>query len=84
MRWIDRLNERAELMGRMMETIGALNAAPHGMLAASELRLAAHRCLNCRQAEECLSWLDTHAGGADAAPDLCPNAALFADWKTRL
>lgn len=81
MRWMDRMNERAALMGRMMETIGATDKIPQSLVAESELRQAANRCLCCEKTEECAAWLKSHQDGAQAAPELCPNANLFAAWK---
>ncbi|NBN63788.1 DUF6455 family protein [Pannonibacter tanglangensis] len=82
MSWMDRLNERAELMGRMMRTVGAMQAG-HAATGTSEIRLAASRCMGCDQAEACRHWLDAHPEGADKAPDLCPNQDLFSTWQSR-
>lgn len=82
MSWMDRLNERAELMGRMMRTIGAMQGA-HGHVGASEIRLAASRCMGCDRSDDCRHWLDAHQDGAKAAPELCPNQDLFKTWQSR-
>ncbi len=78
--WMDRLNERAELMGRMLETIDAMKVVPTGLHADRELRSAAIRCINCTETESCRKWLDSHQGGADAPMPECPNAPLFESW----
>jgi len=81
MRWMDRMNERAELMGRMMQTIGAAEKMPQSFIAETELRQAASRCLQCEKTGECASWLHSHQDGAPEAPAICPNAELFSAWK---
>jgi uncharacterized protein DUF6455 len=78
--WMDRLNERAELMGKMLDTIGALDNIPTVMQTDSELRSAAIRCINCRDIETCKTWLKDHPEGAAKAPPHCPNATLFNGW----
>lgn len=80
MNWMDRLNERAELMGKMLDTIGALNDMPTDLRMDSELRSAAVRCINCRDIEACKTWLQDHTHGASKAPSHCPNASLFNSW----
>ena len=82
MSWMDRLNERAELMGRMMRTLGAMQGG-HGLMGASEIRLAAQRCMGCDRAEDCRNWLDEHETGAREAPDLCPNRELLKAWSPK-
>jgi len=78
--WMERLNERADLMGRMLETIGAMNHLPTGVQSGTELRNAAYRCLNCGETETCRRWLQDHPDGADGPLPECPNAALFEAW----
>ncbi|QDG78345.1 hypothetical protein FJ695_22160 [Labrenzia sp. PHM005] len=80
MNWMDRLNERAELMGRMLETIGAMKGLPGEDHADIDLEVAARRCISCEGTEECRHWLDSHSDGADAPLKACPNAALFQSW----
>ncbi|WP_103222323.1 DUF6455 family protein [Roseibium marinum] len=75
-----RLNERAELMGRMLETIGAMKHVPVGMQADQALRSAAYRCIYCTETETCKKWLNDHPEGADKALPNCPNASLFNSW----
>jgi len=78
--WMDRLNERAELMGRMLDTIGAMNHVPTGAHTDAALRSAAYRCINCSETEACRAWLESHPDGADEALPNCPNAPLFNSW----
>lgn len=80
MNWMDRLNERADLMGRMLDTIGAMKQMPVGLHSDAALRSAAHRCINCSETEACRVWLDQHPDGADRPLPECPNAQLFNSW----
>lgn len=81
MRWIDKMNERAALMGRMLETIGAMDNPSSGPALGNELRYAMGNCMGCRQKEACAQWLDRHSEGAAEAPEICPNRPLFNTWK---
>jgi hypothetical protein len=77
---MERLNERADLMGRMLETIGAMKDSPSGTHAGSRLRSAAYRCMNCTETEACRKWLqDPNDRSAQVLPE-CPNAGLFNSW----
>jgi len=80
MNWMDRLNERAELMGRMLDTLGAMKHVPSGPQSGAALRSAAHRCLNCSHTDACRDWLENHPDGAERALPVCPNAQLFNSW----
>ncbi|MCX2723388.1 DUF6455 family protein [Roseibium salinum] len=77
---MNRLNERAELMGRMLETMGAMKHVPSGVQADMAMRSAAFRCISCTQTEACRKWLDSHPEGARKALPQCPNAPLFNSW----
>ncbi|MCA1300409.1 DUF6455 family protein [Stappia indica] len=79
---LQRMDERATLMGRMMRTVGADTGMPADMGLGLALHSAAQKCLGCDRPQECAGWLDAHQNtGADHAPDYCPNADLFADWS---
>ncbi len=80
MNWMDRLNERAELMGQMLDTIGAMKEVPAVVQTDADLRSAVIRCINCRETEACKVWLKDHADGAHHAPKHCPNSTLFNSW----
>ncbi len=80
MNWMDRLNERAGLMGRMLDTIGAMEKIPTGIRSDAELRTAALRCISCGNAEACKKWLEDHSDGAAHPMKNCPNAELFDSW----
>ncbi|WP_417671383.1 DUF6455 family protein [Roseibium sp.] len=80
MRWMDRMNERADLMGRMLETIGALEHMPKGYGSEQDLRSAATRCLCCSHTSECARWLEANCEGATSPMKDCPNADIFSSW----
>ena len=80
MNWMDQLNERANLMGRMLNTIGAMKELPEGGIADVDLETAARRCMSCRETEKCARWLESHPNGSDGPLKECPNAALFRCW----
>lgn len=80
MNWMERLNERADLMGKMLETIGAMKTDRSGMHAGISMRTATLRCLSCRETEACREWLAKRESGSGETPDHCPNAALFRSW----
>ncbi|MBO9418478.1 hypothetical protein J7481_03140 [Labrenzia sp. R4_2] len=80
MNWMDRLNERAELMGRMLDTIGAMKGLPEGVQADVDMETAARRCMSCQETEKCRHWLEHHEDGAKAPLKDCPNAVLFESW----
>lgn len=71
----ERVERQARLMGELMERLsidpGAAAREGRGISFAA----ASRRCLVCRNSEACRGWLD--AGGGDAAPAFCPNAAYF-------
>lgn len=80
MNWMNRLNERAHLMGRMLDTIGAMKGLPEGIGADTDMETAARRCMSCQETEACARWLEENADGANAPFGTCPNAALFDSW----
>ena len=80
MHWVDKLNERANLMGRMLETIGAMDRMPAGQCLGQDLRSAASRCRKCQSTESCKTWLDENKMGATAPMPECPNSELFRSW----
>ncbi|TYC63675.1 hypothetical protein FMN50_04600 [Rhodobacterales bacterium] len=77
---MERLNERAELMGRMLDTIGAMSKVPTDFNSANKVRSAALRCISCQESENCRKWLDDHPDGAERPLAQCPNAELFNSW----
>ncbi|MBA5778023.1 hypothetical protein H2509_12900 [Stappia sp. F7233] len=79
---MDRMSEKASLMGRMITTVGAIDHIPTSQSGDGQLRRAATRCMGCGKPGECAEWLEEHQAGADHAPGFCPNGALFDEWKT--
>ena len=77
---MDRLNERAELMGRMLDTIGAMKNLPAGIHSDAAIRSAAIRCINCGNTGACKTWLKEHPDGAKSPMKGCPNDELFKSW----
>ncbi|MEP3049594.1 DUF6455 family protein [Marinobacter alexandrii] len=77
---MDRLNERATLMGRMLETIGTMKGLSNGELADVDLETAARRCMCCRETEACARWLESNPDSSAGPLTNCPNAALFRSW----
>lgn len=73
---LSRMDDRTELMGRMMRTVGVEQYAATGLALERELRTAFFRCQGCRAADECKVWLDGRDEGA-APPAFCPNAGFF-------
>ncbi len=82
MNWMEQLNQRAHLMGRMLETIGASESITDGSSSVKDLRAAAEKCANCTEADGCAEWLNQHADGSANPYDACPNAALFTRWAS--
>lgn len=75
------LARHAELVHRMAETVGVDLAAARaqGRLSAEGLREAVSACTGCAEPGACGRWLAEHeASGAEAPPDYCENAGLFA------
>jgi len=79
MGFLKRLDDRAGLMNRMAETVGADigDAIIDGRLDAIGVRSALIACAGCGSAEECVHWMDAHPDGAQHAPDYCRNATLL-------
>ncbi|SHM03003.1 DUF6455 family protein [Roseibium suaedae] len=80
MHWVDKMNERANLMGRMLETIGAMERMPTGQCLGHDLRTAVSRCSQCETTEACKTWLDKNKAGATEPMAECPNSELFRRW----
>lgn len=72
-----RIDERAGMMGRMMQVVGVNDFADTGLALENQLRTAFFRCQACRASGECQDWLAGHQEAAEA-PSFCPNADFFA------
>ncbi|MBB3771164.1 hypothetical protein FHS55_001763 [Angulomicrobium tetraedrale] len=77
---VDTIDERLALFRHMMEHAGLTPEEPS--LAADELAAAAQRCLGCRVAGECRSWLGD-VPPEQPLPGFCRNAEPFRDWVCR-
>tara|TARA_R100000322_G_scaffold21648_4_gene14308 strand:+ start:40506 stop:40727 length:222 start_codon:yes stop_codon:yes gene_type:complete len=66
-------------MARMAETLSLDLGVEYDARIVSRRQLdrAVERCNDCADPDGCAVWLDDHAGGAQEAPNLCPNKALF-------
>ncbi len=73
------LDRHAKLVGRMTGTLGIdlVEAAQRGDIAEQDIRSVVFVCTGCTRTGDCVHWLDTHAEGAETAPDYCRNKALF-------
>jgi hypothetical protein len=76
-RWVER---QARLFADMMERVGADPGAAARERFEGGFAAACRRCLACQSSTDCQQWLD--AGGADAAPPFCPNAAFLSQIRT--
>ncbi|MEO9614528.1 MAG: DUF6455 family protein [Nitratireductor sp.] len=74
--FIDRIAARADLMEKMIDTLGVREGILDMPDEASVMRNAALRCLSCRHGAECGTWLETNATHA-RAPSYCRNRELF-------
>lgn len=78
-----KLDDHAELLGRMAETTGAdlSKAALEGKLTPETYRKALRDCTHCKSPEKCLAWLDEKDGAASAPPQHCNNRDLLKTLK---
>ena len=82
---IAKLDRHGKLVRSMAEAVDAdLPAAiAHGDLSAEGLRGAVLRCTTCEAAEQCETWLAERGDTpAEATPDYCRNADLFARLRS--
>jgi hypothetical protein len=75
---VKKVAHHAGLMEQMADTVGAdlREAVADHRLSAADYRTAVIRCTTCEAAEECPSWMDSHAG-AEVAPAYCRNRDLL-------
>lgn len=76
------LTRHADLVDRMAETQGVdlEERMMAGKVRPEEVRDAVLACTGCACADACVHWLD-RTETADATPDYCRNAELFAYLK---
>jgi hypothetical protein len=75
MLWMDRFDKHADLVGRMAETLGVDlgEQMMRGSLPPTDMRSAVMACMGCKEAGDCVTWLEAHAEGSDVAPSYCRN-----------
>jgi hypothetical protein len=75
MLWMDRFDKHADLVGRMAETLGVDlgEQMMRGSLPPTEMRSAVMACIGCKEAGDCVTWLEAHAEGSDVTPSYCRN-----------
>ncbi|MEM1045567.1 MAG: DUF6455 family protein [Pseudomonadota bacterium] len=79
---VEILDERADMMARMLETLGLRNRPCSDAAAASDLRTAARNCMMCRSTGECQTWIaEQDIVGRTSDPTFCPNYARFMEWQ---
>jgi len=78
MKILETFSRRADVMGRMAQTLGvdfgARIARDHGV--AEQYRNAVMRCASCTHEAECLNWMNGHKD-AKEAPKYCKNKDLL-------
>ncbi len=76
------LDERADMMTRMLETLGLRDRACPDAAAARELRSAAQNCMMCQTTGACQKWLNEQdVVGHTSDPTFCPNYERFMEWQ---
>jgi hypothetical protein len=77
------LKKHAALVDRMATTLGIdlEEKAMQGQIDFDQISDAVMACSGCSNPEDCTHWLDAQEGQANAAPDICRNAELFARLK---
>ncbi|MVA99064.1 hypothetical protein GN330_17585 [Nitratireductor sp. CAU 1489] len=74
--FIDKIAARADLMEKMIDTLGVRAGISEMPDQPSVMRNAALRCLSCRHGAECGSWMET-SPTHERAPSYCRNRELF-------
>ena len=76
------LDERANLMRRMLETLGIRQKARAEMGGAEDLQIVEQTCTLCQSTGICQSWLDEQEIiGRTSDPAFCPNYSRFLEWR---
>lgn len=83
MNWMNRLNERAALMGQMLETIGIDAQSLEQTVPGDTLNLAIDCCASCERSDECRDWLAKHREGSREPMASCPNSDLLKSWANK-
>lgn len=77
------LKRHAALVDRMSRTLGLdlEEEMMRGQMQIDALGDAVLRCTGCANADECDRWMTQQKAGAEAPPDYCRNAEIFAALK---
>lgn len=77
------LKKHAVLVDRMAAALGIdlEEKAMQGQIDFDQISDAVLSCTGCSNPEDCTHWLDAQEGQADAPPDICRNAEVFARLK---
>jgi hypothetical protein len=74
---LDRIFRQAELMDRMMETVGVAPMVAARVDKGVGWYEARTRCIACCREQECRQWLQRTPAATGAPPDFCVNAEFF-------
>lgn len=80
MGFLQRIDEKSKLFGRMSEHAGVDFRDTGGFTLEQDIRRAITRCMFCRHAQACGQWLNADEAGL--YPGFCPNAAFFDRYGT--
>lgn len=80
MRILDMVGARLDQLNEMAGQAGASFVSHDACRLEQDMRRAVFRCLFCRRAAECRTWLDAD-GAHGTAPEFCPNRDLFAQYR---
>jgi Family of unknown function (DUF6455) len=82
-RLLNRIQDKARLMGAMMERHGVDPVEASRIRAGTALAAAWRRCLACPKGEQCAAWLEDSSATGSQAPSFCPNASFLAEGCVR-
>ena len=73
---ITKMDQRLELMGKMMRQTQFDLTKSNTLNLDQSYRKSVFKCLNCTSESQCRQWLDASKETTEA-PDFCPNADEF-------
>lgn len=78
MRYLDRLDDKALQLGRMMQCCAIDPAILAGEQLGQTMAAVARACIACPNGTACRAWLEqAEQRGVNRPPSFCPNAARF-------
>src|SRR5687768_6541554 len=80
---LDRIQNKARLMGAVLERLRIDPVDAARIRGGSAVAAAWRKCLACRHAKECATWLEPPASISPQAPRFCPNVAFFTESSVR-